>query len=172
MQYEIPSSTWAIAVWCSYCDHKSYGTPDKIPLDKIQKWRDHVCDESLCNGFNCKKHLLIDEIDLACEFYVVDETSFACFRCVSNIKASPQRSIRPYWKLPARALLFVSDDDRIKARTTESIRDKCPYLYEDLWYAKYYSKLTDHRKKQDDIHADYTQYLSLVEAGIILQQDV
>lgn len=161
MYYSVPSSTSTYYIYCSFCGRNSYATPESISKADLAKWQNHVCDE-YCNGFSCKKCYLINDNEHH-EFYVEDEKYFLCYRCR---KAGKGTNIRPFWKLPRNAQMLTTRGQFIQSRTTQSYRSGAPYNHEDLWYTKYYLKLSDYQKKWENIADDYKIFSDLTAKNI------
>ena len=161
MYYRVPSSLDTITIMCSFCDHESYGDPQFVLPQDRKRLENHKHDEwSMC-GFGCKKYLTINGRE-GHEFWIVDETYFACYECKPKLKGY---KLRPYWKIPKSAVLVTKKSDHIRSRTTDSFR-KSLSKHEDLWFS-YYSRLSDDDRQDDEIAYDYSRYCELKSQNIV-----
>ena len=125
IQFNVPSTTEAYGVYCSFCNHRSYGKPQEIPQDDIGKWTAHVCDYK-CNGFTCLRRFLKTD---GKEFFVADEKYLMCYKC-KQLEGSEHYKLRPFFKLPRNAELKERSGDHGQNKTTHWYKTTYPYQFE------------------------------------------
>lgn len=156
MTYNMPSSTDAHRVYCSYCDHRSYGRVKKINGKDYNKYLNHQCCPWDCNESTCKKCLLIDD-QRTSEFYVLEEKYFVCYSCMKTGHFD-NMNYRPYWRLPEGAV-YVHIPGQFIERTHKGIRSTKAMLFEDLWYDKYWKNLSPSQRQQTKLSRNCKRYV-------------
>lgn len=126
IMFSSPSSTETYRVQCSFCDHESWATPDRIKPEDMTKWQSHTCKKYECNGFTCMKHYVETGGN---EFYVANNKHLMCYRC-KKLDGSNTYQLRPFDKLPNNAEIYWKLGDFIRTKTTEWYKEHFPYNFE------------------------------------------